>query len=61
MKEIFRTYTTAHGATVTVIKYTEADGEHWHVKHSNPYIESGYFSNNRRDAMIHAQFLVGKY
>lgn len=61
MKELFKTYTTVNGNAVTVERYKEQDGEHWHVKHSDPRIENGYWSNNRRDAILYAQFLAGKY
>ena len=60
MKEVIREYTTANGNTVTVTRYKEAGGEDWQVKHSNKEI-SAYWCKDRRSAMIHAQFLAGKY
>lgn len=61
MKEIFRTYQSKNGYEVTIIKFTEGDKIFYQVKHSNPYLSTGDFYDNRRDAIIQAQFLSGNY
>lgn len=61
MKEIFRTYQSKNGYEVTVIKFTEGDKVSYQVNHSNPYLSTGHFYDNRRDAIIAAQFLSCNY
>lgn len=60
MKEVIREYTTAQGNKVTVTRYIENGNEDWQVQHSNKEI-SAYWCKDRRDAIMHAQFLAGRY
>lgn len=60
MKEkTIRTYNGKYG-TVTVSEVRENGHIEYHVTHTHPSI-SAYWSESKRDAILHAQFLAGKY
>lgn len=60
MKEkTIRTYEGKYGI-VTVSEVKENEHIEYHVTHTHPSI-SAYWSVSKRDAILYAQFLAGKY
>ena len=59
MEKVIKRYQGKLGI-VTVTEYNELGNTDYGVKHSNEQIGT-YWCKDKREAIVHAQFLAGKY